>query len=447
MIKLKLTQREYGIIGIILIIVGVWQLLRMSKYTIQDYQRHSFSARASEYPAASTSSLLAVEGFENSTLPAIELPSMPVSMPVSKQVSMPVSKNNAHDSTLSKQSPPEQPNNTAAVPFHDIREGLENKTDSPGISNVNFRDAQSKYKLKDYYVKTAYNCFNGEDYKNSNVSYDALRYCLERGVRCLDFEVWSVNNEPVIASSSADSFYYKETYNHLPFSEAIETIGDYAFSNSISPNPLDPLILHIRFRSQNATMYEKMAEIMSKSSMITPRLMGAVYSRENRKNDFGNVALKDLMGKVIIMTDGTNDVFRRTKMHEFINMTSATLFLEKKTFTEVKNIGNPQLFKEHNKKYMCIVLPERGARPENKTAIPAMDSWGCQLVAMCFQASAQDDKLEVYEDKFKSVGYAFVLKPEELRYVPIKIAPPKPVNPAYSYANREFSVPGGGFNI
>jgi len=411
MIKLKLTQREYGIIGIILIIVGVWQLLRMSKYTVQ--------ARASEYPAAASTTLFAVEGFEteNSTLPAIELPSMLVSTPVS------------------------------AASETAIREGLENKTDSPGISNVNFRDAQSKYKLKDYYVKTAYNCFNGEDYKNSNVSYDALRYCLERGVRCLDFEVWSVNNEPVIASSSEDSFYYKETYNHLQFSEAIETIGDYAFSNSISPNPLDPLILHIRFRSQNATMYEKMAEIMSKSSIITPRLMGAVYSRENRKNDFGNVALKDLMGKVIIMTDGTNDVFRRTKMHEFINMTSSTLFLEKKTFTEVKNIGNPQLFKEHNKKYMCIVLPERGARPENKTAIPAMDSWGCQLVAMCFQTSAQDDKLEVYEDKFKSVGYAFVLKPEELRYVPIKIAPPKPVNPAYSYANREFSVPGGGFNI
>jgi len=88
------------------------------------------------------------------------------------------------------------------------------------ITSINPEDSQSKFKLRDYYIKSAYNAFNPDKFKNSNVSMDALLYVIARGCRFIDFEVFSVDNQPVIASSSVNSFNYKETFNHIPVSDA-----------------------------------------------------------------------------------------------------------------------------------------------------------------------------------------------------------------------------------
>jgi hypothetical protein len=61
---------------------------------------------------------------------------------------------------------------------------------------------------------------------------------------------------------------------------------------------------------------------------------------------------------------------------------------------------------------------------------------------MCFQEEVRDEKLKAYEDKFASVGYAFILKPEDLRYVPITIAPPAPPNPKSSMESRPVEAAG-----
>jgi hypothetical protein len=62
---------------------------------------------------------------------------------------------------------------------------------------------------------------------------------------------------------------------------------------------------------------------------------------------------------------------------------------------------------------------------------------------MCFQEEARDEKLKAYEDKFASVGYAFILKPEDLRYVPITIPAPKPPNPKASMESKPAEAAGG----
>jgi hypothetical protein len=62
---------------------------------------------------------------------------------------------------------------------------------------------------------------------------------------------------------------------------------------------------------------------------------------------------------------------------------------------------------------------------------------------MCFQEEVRDEKLKAYEDKFASVGYAFILKPEDLRYVQITIAPPTPPNPKASMEARPAEAAGG----
>jgi hypothetical protein len=310
------------------------------------------------------------------------------------------------------------------------------------ITSIATTDSQSKFKLRDYYIKTAYNAFNPDKFKNSNVSMDAFLYVIARGCRCIDFEVFSVENQPVIASSSVNSFNYKETYNHIPVSDAFEVLGNYVFSGSRCPNPGDPFIIHMRMMSQNITMYDNLAKIISQSKSVARYLLGPKYGREYQSKDLGNEDLLNFNGKIILIVDGSNPVYRKTKLFELINMSSNSLFLSKYTYFGVKNVGDPQIFKDANKKNMCLVLPEKGGRPINDGHNGPF-TWGCQMVAMCFQEEARDEKLKAYEDKFASVGYAFILKPEDLRYVPITIPAPKPPNPKASMESKPAEAAGG----
>lgn len=335
-----------------------------------------------------------------------------------------------------------------AAPAPTSKEGLENPDANmkefieKNITSVNPEDSQSRFKLRDYYIKAAYNAFNPDKFKNSTVSMDACLYVLARGCRFIDFEVFSVDNQPVIAASSVNSFNYKEMYNHIPVSDALEVLGSYAFSGSKCPNPGDPFIIHMRMMSRNVTMYDNLAKIITQSKSVARNLLGPKYGREFQTKDLGNENLSDFRGKVILMVDGTNPVYRKTKLFELINMSSNTMFLSKYTYFGVKNIGDPQAFKDANKKNMCLVIPDKGGRPINDGHNGPF-TWGCQIAAMCFQEEARDEKLKAYEDKFASVGYAFILKPADLRYVPITIAPPAPPNPKASMEARPAEAAGG----
>jgi hypothetical protein len=332
--------------------------------------------------------------------------------------------------------------------LENYKEGMANADENTqefidkNITSIATTDSQSKFKLRDYYIKTAYNAFNPDKFKNSNVSMDAFLYVIARGCRCIDFEVFSVENQPVIASSSVNSFNYKETYNHIPVSDAFEVLGNYVFSGSRCPNPGDPFIIHMRMMSQNITMYDNLAKIISQSKSVARYLLGPKYGREYQSKDLGNEDLLNFNGKIILIVDGSNPVYRKTKLFELINMSSNSLFLSKYTYFGVKNVGDPQIFKDANKKNMCLVLPEKGGRPINDGHNGPF-TWGCQMVAMCFQEEARDEKLKAYEDKFASVGYAFILKPEDLRYVPITIPAPKPPNPKASMESKPAEAAGG----
>jgi hypothetical protein len=310
------------------------------------------------------------------------------------------------------------------------------------ITSINPNDNQSNFKLRDYYIKAAHNAFNPDKFKNTTVSMDAFLYVIARGCRFVDFEVFSVENQPVIASSSVNSYNYKETYNHIPVAEAFEVLGNYVFSGAKCPNPGDPFIIHMRMMSQNITMYDNLAKIISQSKSVARYLLGPKYGREYQTKDLGNEDLLDFKGKIILMVDGTNPIYRKTKLFELVNMSSKSLFLSKYTYFGVKNVGDPAVFKDSNKKNMCLVLPEKAGRPINQGHNGPF-TWGCQIVAMCFQEEARDEKLKAYEDKFSSVGYAFVLKPEDLRYVPVTIAPPAPPNPKSSMESRPAEAAGG----
>jgi hypothetical protein len=310
------------------------------------------------------------------------------------------------------------------------------------IRPINSNDPNCRYKFNEYYIKTAYNACSGGNYKNGFVDICNLKNVLKQGVRGLDFEIYSIDNKPCVATSTVDTYYVKETYNYVRFIEVMEIIKNYAFSGSTAPNNTDPIILHFRFMSNNQKMYDNMANILKSYDSI---LMGKEYSYESYGKNFGELRLLDLMNKVVIIADRSNTAFlENEKLMEYINMTSGSVFMRALPYFDVKN--NPDLneLREYNKKNMTIVFPDKGINPANPSGILCRDS-GCQMVAMRYQYV--DDFLNENNSFFDEAAYAFVLKPERLRYKAVEIKPPTPQNPQLSYQTRNFSTDFYSFKI
>ena len=189
--------------------------------------------------------------------------------------------------------------------------------------------------LYDYYIKTAYNSCSGGKYQNDFVDICNLKSVIKEGVRALDFEIYSINNTPVVATSTSDSYFVKETFNYVNFSDVMNTISSYAFSNSTAPNYKDPIIIHLRIMSTNQTMYTNLANIFASYDDI---MMGKEYSYENNNYNFGNIKLIDLMGKCVLVVDRSNNAFLQNQdLLEYINLTSGSVFMRAYSYNDVKN--------------------------------------------------------------------------------------------------------------
>ena len=298
-------------------------------------------------------------------------------------------------------------------------------------NNDNFKN----YKLRDFYIKTAFNCCSSGKFKNDFVNLCALRNCIRQGARCLDFEIYSVDNQPVIAASSNLDFNVKETYNTILFSRAMETVSNYAFSGSNCPNPKDPLILHFRIMTSSTKIHDEIAKQLYDT--LSDRLLGKNFSYENNGKNIGSYPLLKLKEKVIIMVDKANPIFVSTLLNEYVNITSNSAFVRMLRFSEVKYTHDPDDLKHYNKQNMTIVLPD--ISPNNKNYSHRLASiYGCQMIGLSFQNF--DDYMKDYTQIFDSTGYAFILKPENLRYVPVFIPKPPDQDPKLSYAEKPFVV-------
>ena len=290
---------------------------------------------------------------------------------------------------------------------------------------------QFNYTFKDYYIKTAYNCCSIGSYKNDYVDTCIMKDLLKQGVRGLDFEIFSINDQPVVATSTSDSYYVKETFNFVSFSDVMNIIQNYAFSTSTAPNALDPIILHMRIKSTNQNMYKNFAKLLEKYDSI---LMSKDYDSEYYGQNFGNVELRKLMGKVVIIVDRSNPAFLECpEFYKFVNMTSNSVFMRALHYYDIKYSPDMSELIEFNKQNMTIGMPDKGANPENPSSV-VMRETGCQLLAMRYQQI--DTNVEENDVFFDENGYAFALKPEALRYKQNIIELPPPQNPELAYATR-----------
>jgi len=304
--------------------------------------------------------------------------------------------------------------------------------DFPLIRSINNTNPMYKYKLRDYRIKTAYNCCASGVLKNDFVNLCALKNCIKQGARCLDFEIYSLNNLPVIAISSKEDFNVKGSYNSVPFSDAMNVVAAYAFSGNTCPNPNDPLILHFRILSNNAAIHEQIAAILYDT--LSDRLLGKKFSYESDGHNMGSYGpLSKLMGQVIIMVDKANPLFTNTKLYEYVNIASNSVFARNMRYSEVIFCPDANELLYYNKENMTITLPDVSSSNNNYSADLIM-TYGCQMVGMSFQNF--DPYMARYTQIFDDAGSAFVLKDERYRYIPIFIQKPEAQNPNYSFSSR-----------
>jgi hypothetical protein len=307
---------------------------------------------------------------------------------------------------------------------------------------ISSSDPDCSGNLNEYYIKTAYNACSGGSYKNDYVDICNLKAVLKQGVRGLDFEIYSIDNNPVVATSTSDNYYVKESYNYVSFSDVMNTIQNYAFAASTSPNYTDPIIIHLRFMSNNQDMYTNLATLFSSYTDI---LLGKEYSYETAGHNLGGEPLLNFMNKVILIFDRSNTAFLENEdLTEYVNMTSNSIFMRAYSYYDVKNSPDLDELREYNKKNMTIVFPDSGSNPENPNGILVRDA-GCQMVAMRFQYV--DNYLMQNTGFFDNCSYAFCLKPIQLRYEPVVIDEAKTQDPALSYATRNVTTDFYSFDV
>jgi hypothetical protein len=312
------------------------------------------------------------------------------------------------------------------------------------IRAISSNDPDCSGNLFDYYIKTAYNACSGGSYKIDFVDICNLKAVIKQGVRCLDFEVYSVDNQPVVATSTQDDFYIKETFNSVNFADVMKTIKDYAFSGGTCPNPTDPILIHLRIKSNNQQIYSKMADIFKSYDDI---MLGKDYSFESSGKNIGSEPLLNFQSKIILIVgrnESGNAFLENQQFLEYVNLTSNSMFMRAYEYYDIKNNPDINELTEYNKKNMTIVFPDKGINPSNPSALLCR-TYGCQMVAMRYQYV--DNYLIENAFFFDRASYAFSLKPEPLRYKPVTIPDPIPQNPEYDYSTRNVSSDYYSFDV
>jgi hypothetical protein len=313
---------------------------------------------------------------------------------------------------------------------------------SPPISSLQNSDYGMKFLLRDFYIKSSYNSCSIGNFKNNFVDICALKNVIKQGVRCFDFEIYSLDDEPIVSTSSIDNYYVKQTYNYIPFIDVLKTLNSMGFSSS-SPTQNDPLFIHMRIKSKNNVIYDKMAKYI-KTYLDTNRILSPQYSNEYNGKNLGKVQIKELMGKFIFITDRSNKMYVETKLFEYINIATNSMFMRGLRNYGVEYTPDHNELVEYNKKQMTLSMPDLSSSTNNVKAAIHMN-YGCQFICMCYQN--RDSNMEYIDKFFSENNRALVLKPEKLRYVQVTIAEPKKQDPNLSYATRNVEADYYNFNI
>lgn len=279
-----------------------------------------------------------------------------------------------------------------------------------------FRSGNYNYRIKDFYIKTAYNAFCSGTFKNDYVDFCALENCKQNGVRALDMQIFSVNGKPVIASNSNDSNIMKETYNYIDLDEGIDEIST-KFLQSDSNNK-HPLFLNFRIHYGDGTSNSRVDEMKKKfyeqiylaivnNDTIKKRLFSQ-YQRtfndnydDEREDIVPNLPFADSENKVFIFATLNGETGISTAEDTSLN-SIVDLYTNDFGISAVRSdeIGDDSIFyKNLSKQTLLMCYPQLGHKSLNYDFVVPFSN-GIQFVAMNFQT--YDKNLDHYNIFFKN---------------------------------------------
>jgi len=261
--------------------------------------------------------------------------------------------------------------------------------------------------LINYYVKSAYNCCCGDGYRNNFVDLYALEKVIGNGCRFLDFEVYSYNNDPIVASSTANSNNIKETYNALLLKDVLTKTTETAFDETKTICANDPLILNFRIMSTNLTMLEKIGDLFEE---YLDRSINSNFSllKGYKDSAIKNVKMKDLYRKIIIICDfnPNPNIIINTKLEKlakYINLKGKGLDCKTYRYDDIVAKGQNNInFIQETQRYFTIVLPNVLDNSIDNFDYSISYTSGCH--AICMKHQNLDTNLQTYNGIFSGTN-------------------------------------------
>tara|TARA_B100000029_G_C17336905_1_gene873831 strand:- start:37 stop:897 length:861 start_codon:yes stop_codon:yes gene_type:complete len=171
-------------------------------------------------------------------------------------------------------------------------------------------------------------------------------------------------------------------------------------------NNEDPLIISLDIKTNNIFALDKMEKILT--DYFQSRFLPNKYGYQ--KSNIGELKLKDIMGKIIIIS---SEGHKGSRLEEIINYSWDMDRLNRLHYSDFEKQDTLDItdLKKFNEKYLSIVVPHKEGDFFTDNYSPDK-SWkaGCQLVAMNYQRL--DGHMDEYITKFRSTS--FVLKPSNL---------------------------------
>tara|TARA_Y100000389_G_scaffold140468_1_gene138317 strand:- start:5742 stop:7301 length:1560 start_codon:yes stop_codon:yes gene_type:complete len=274
-------------------------------------------------------------------------------------------------------------------------------------------------KLKDFYFKSAYNCFCSGNLSNDYIDLCALKNCSESGVRFLDMQVFSMNNVPIIAVNHDDNLYQKDSYNSITFKKGIKEINDQFIIDSDVKE--FPLFLHLRLNYGNKNndstnkiksfykqIHDTIIEEFNDTSKLFTMNQRSFYTdyEDNRESIIANLPIDQCEGKIFIFvtlnhSDNTNNTdFLDSELNNITDLLSTVeqsiAVLRSDEIVDDQYIS----FQGLTKRKMVVSLPELKTVSSKNYDFSNAAVNGVQFICMNFQKS--DNMLQLYDGFFKS---------------------------------------------
>lgn len=275
--------------------------------------------------------------------------------------------------------------------------------------------------LKQYCIKGAFNAALTGKFVNTEM----IKYVLYRGCRFLDFEVFSFDGDPYVAMSTDNTYSTIDTTNKITLQDAISTATTYGF---VAPSPInhDPLFVHLRVKTNNTKLYDKMADVIRKTlrppfdASGNPVRGYKMYADPsgNALPVNGNTILSDIRDKIIIVLDKTyvpTYIYDSPNLVKCVNMESGYDVLRKYGYSDLskQQYTSPFVYADGMSTdvyIMKMVMPDMGvgwtSLSRNSVYYPMVLNYGAQVVLYPFYQV--DQYLGDYERAFASGKSGFV---------------------------------------